>query len=204
MKTEDFYRKWIDRNAFETTKQTGRQGNHAFIGPVYYYNNTPSHRIVWHRNGKRFGILIGYHTGTFEKARYNLTVPDIGVFSRFEGDMLPDEELHPRVQWLMVNEIKEYVDQILPAKSNEDCANSKMQESYMKSFNALVGRYDSYNAFFDLGWTGIPPSFMDRAKAMIATKGAEWNDPNAVTKRQRAKAKRAAEKALGLDKKKAA
>lgn len=195
------YERWLNFNLYGRGKETGSVSSHRYAGPVYYYGDVPMQRFV-NRDGDK-PVIVMRNTlvnmePTHKLAVKTIHVEDLSVFSKYRGDMLKDEDMHARQRFIIQSDIFKFVDEDVPGFSDESCTMPQMEWKTLKALNHKIERYQDYNELFKLGWPPLPDSLRQRVSDTINAKIARWTDPKAVTKRERAAAKRMANKALGL------
>lgn len=193
-------------------------GSYWFRGLIRYYQDMGDMRFVPMRKrwNSQKGVFLSLHNA-FDPLHVKLfgnpviTVPDIGVFSRYPDDICSDEELHERQRFIMLSRIREHCENV-EAMSGEVLsqpdtmtqgviakvwpgpakrATEKMEEYYKA--------YARYVDAFDLHWTDCPPVFMQKMAMAIHAKVRAFNDPEAARKRERSAARKQALKVLGIE-----
>jgi hypothetical protein len=198
--TKQIYERWLDYNLYGMGKSTGRQGSHTYNQEVYYYGDRPVQR-VFKRPGKRPVVVC--INGMFPKSLRNefeeIYVEDLAVFSQYPGDMLEGAAAHDRQRYMMLCRIQNLVDIEVPGYTDEVCDNIRTLPGFEKKIGGFYDLYRRYSDLFGLHWPELPRSYRERGVHQIISKAENWSDPKAIQKRERAAAKRLANKALGLD-----
>lgn len=197
----------------------GPRDNHWYHDSVRYYGNHPSQRWVRAPNRGNMPVLLfkslspacndttigSKHTGFKTQAGYahrhdQVEVQDLGVFSRFPGDMLAGDQLHERSRFIMLSCISQFVMEEVPAMT-ADMLDTAMEVKLRAKLGIWADRYDIYSRLFALDWPGVPSMYFDKFEDTVSGKQRGYNDPEAVRRRERAAARRLAVKALELDSK---
>jgi hypothetical protein len=173
-------------------------------GPIWYDGAIPCTRFVQGARGRWF--LLTKHTGPtirakdFNNSYSRLVVPDIGVFSRYEDDWLPEADMHERLRYIMLQQVREFTELRIECHTDKTIAEQPMTVSSNRAqLSQLYIKYEDYAKHFDLGWGKLPGMYMDGFDEAVRIKAGRWNDPDAVRRRERAKARKLASKALDLD-----
>ena len=198
--TKEVYERYLNYNLFHIGKGSGTQSSHHWHESIYYYNGLPVQRIFQRKGQRPVVVCIG---GMFPKNMRKdfdeIFVEDIGVFSKYLGDMVDGQAAHDRQRYMMLSRIQTYVDVVIPGMSDEQCHNVRTLPGIEKDLNGMYEKYRDYSILFFLDWPSLPRSYIERAVSQVIAKAERWSDPKAITKRERAAAKRMANKALGLD-----
>jgi hypothetical protein len=203
MRVQDFYSQWLERCLKGKPAERLVNGNHAVRGLIYYYNNHPQQRLIKRKEGD-YGLLMRHSLNMivpkeWSKYFHKISVSDVGVFSRFDGDWLNDANTHERIRWLMLLEMAELVDEHVARLTGDEANKQSTLKTYEKSMARKYETYESYSRIFGLNWPAAPTSYRERMVAAIYEKKDRWNDPKSVQRRERMVAKRLAHKVLGLD-----
>jgi hypothetical protein len=195
------YERWLKFNLQGRGAEHGTASNHRYRGSVYYYGDTPAQRIV-KRDGRTPVIIQRFHLGSIPSSYKSdfevISVEDIAVFSKYDGDRLDGQDMHDRQRWMMLNRINAFVDEEVGGWSAETCASISTRGRAEKTLNKYLDTYERYATLFNLNWPMLPHSVRERMMSTIVSRGLRWTDPAEVKKRERASAKRLANKALGL------
>lgn len=170
---------------------------------VFFNGRTPNYRMLQDGKGKLTIAWpltrIGYITPAAYTSKVRVAgVQSIVVWSRFPGDMGDIEEMHDRNQYLLVQVMRFYVHENVAPMGNRDAtdAAAKLRQGYDKWEKA----YYDYAQTFGLNWVEIPEFYKENVDAAINEKVEAWTNPDAVARRERARARRIAKQALELDK----
>jgi len=192
---------WFDHNMFGDGKEKHQIGKFRYDQSVFYIETTPSQRLLPAANGK-WALLCRYGGAMVPEGRGERTavviVPDIAVFSTYSGDWYDDpDEIHARQKYIMLmrtNMLLEECDRCI-AKQFESAS---FVNSYQGTMRSYYNQWQSYDNVFQLGWGALSQHYQNQLTQIIANKKLQWNDPRAVTKRERAMARKKAKEALGL------
>lgn len=201
--TAQIYSRWLSFNLNGQGKETGSVSSHRYDRSVYYYNEVPYQRFI-HRDGQPPVILMINTIMTmppvFKGKVQTIMVEDISVFSKYPDDMLDIAKTHERSRYVMLNAMLHFVDVEVPSYSDEDChAKTTLLARCLDRLDKLFNRYQDYSMAFGLRWPAPPQTLHGRLKDTVTTKAAKWSDPKSTEKRERARARRLADKALGLN-----
>ncbi len=173
-------------------------------GPIWYDGNIPCSRFVQGVRGRWFQLIK--HTGplTSDKDLNNrfqrLVVPDIGVFSRYEDDWLPEADMHERIRYILLQQVREYTELRIETHTDKTIAEmAHIASSQRAQLSQLYLKYEDYSKHFGLDWGKLPTMYMEGFDEAVRVKTNRWKDPDAVRRRERAKARKLAKEALGLD-----
>lgn len=189
-----------DRSPFENAK-------YAYRGVVLYAHDWPVGRFVRLKNGNGVVLYMPGGYATMPKlllgpSPYKLvdcvSVDSIGVFSKYDGDMIDDAALHERLRWLFGAKAALLVEQaqILPVAQLVDRSRAMVLTGDMIS---TVDRYRRYAGLFELKWPEFPPTYLKSLTQIIERRSVKYNDSIEVAKRERKAARKEAKQALGLD-----
>ena len=213
MKAEELYEKWQKYCKYGDGKDTRRVGSHWYRGDFYYFQDRCKVRFVE-------GVFLMDTTVNCNLPEQpwwgHLALGDIGVFSDIEGDWLEGSELHARMQWVFVKRIQHYVDVDIPEFSGEQLVKrwstwdrstnpprqnpSKRQlEHNLDKLDRLIANYNDYREALYCLWSDIPAGFKLRAAETMVAAVNKYLDPDAVKRREKAAARKLAEKALGVN-----
>lgn len=214
--------KWVFEGKGKDSGNGG--GEHFYRDRVKYYGSWPRQRWVKsYRNGE---VLLVRHVRPNDPAcddsrvgmktidgyahgHTRIIVDDLGVFSKYPGDMVEDDKLHERQEFIMVSKVRHFVMEELPSItgdqfekpwhrwSQEDGTTLDHYRAWLKKQQEV---YFDYSYAFGLYWNGIPQMYFDRFEEVVAAKLRKYNDPKAVAQRERTNARRLAKQALGLNK----
>jgi len=191
-----------------------RRDGEWYRGSIYYYGDDPASRYIAGPKRKKVELIVRANVGhmSYEyrekmKAKLlRLNVMDIGVFSRYDDDWVPEAELHDRLRFLMLSRIMEFNDRYTPGLTGRQLVEEQQANSYRRTEknlrSMLKGYYKEYNDYskhFGLNWKEPPSLYLEKLEETFADLKRVWLDPFAVAKRERQKARREASKALGLD-----
>lgn len=194
---------FLEHNITGKRKEAMSFGNYSFHGPVMYYQGNPTTRIL-HNGFSKYVVMCKYsmyHIPPWatDKATCVCT-PDLSVFSRYPGDWLETpEEIHGRTKYILFCQVKETVQLAYTNGVEVLCSNTHFGESYILGMlRDIKSRWNTYSKAFDLGWQEIPDLYDKEIRDVVARRKAAYLDPAAVERRERAKARSEAKKALGL------
>lgn len=169
--------------------------------PVYRFVRTPDNKLV--KLIKNQEINVVHENQSFNVHKIFVPVPDIGVYSRFDGDTIPLEALHGRLQFLFLEQASRYFDEYVYGMTAPSII--KLQTRDWGPSTVLQLHYDrwkTYSYMFDLNWPEMPQEFMDRVAAYENDKIGKYTDPANIKKRDisrvRAKARKEAKEAFGV------
>jgi hypothetical protein len=199
------YLRWnIERRGDDHSRKSA--GDVWWDRTVWYDGNVPCTRFM-PGLGKHKPILLVKHLGpqtgtdkTYDGRHERIVVPDIGVFSRYADDMTPDDEVHERIRYILLQQVREYTEINLEGATDKWCAEHVHSSlaAMRRSLAGLYIKYDNYSKSFDLRWPSLPRMYGDQFDELARAKTERWNDPDAVKRRERAKARKLAKEALGL------
>lgn len=200
---------FITWNLLGKGKESRVLGNYRYYNSVMYYQNMPSQRFVQAKDGRKH-LLVRYMTSAMpdwaaDKGSVSLGVPDIAVFSQFPGDWLDDpDEIHGRVKYMMLLIAEDVVNQARGLSGEYICKPGRSFRRDTKStmetrINCQAKNWRSYSDAFRLGWPRFPGLYLNQLTEIVDEKIKAYNDPASVAKRERAAARKAAKKALGVD-----
>ena len=182
-----------------------------YRGAVFFNESVAITRFV-RRGRNQLPILLVKHGGLVHEMNHHqhytmFQVPDIAVFSRYEDDMLPDEEMHERIRYIVLQQVREFTeltvlpmtDKLLAENSDSNSKNSYGASSLQMQMSRLYTQYDAYSQIFKLGWPSLPNMYREQLAETMRIKIDRWNEPTAMAKRTRAKARKLAVKALSAD-----
>jgi hypothetical protein len=208
--------RWLDFNIDGKGKPTGKEGNNRYDNNVLYDGNNPQQRFM--RDAWNAPVVLAWtydsaaihqprpDTGT-PGTRYfvpgNRTlffhVPDIGVFSRFEGDQMTDDDLHDRLKYVFLMEARSYCEEKVERKTAEQLQHSWCRDQLERGINAQYERWDEYSRTFRLRWPDLPDLYREQVVSTINNKVEAYLDPKAIARRQRNHARSLAKKALEVE-----
>lgn len=183
-------------------------GNWSFRGSVLFYQYRPQKRFIKDKLGRPVMLRRQYATSDsvstkpIERSMGDVkylewTLPDIGVWSWYEGDMLSQGELHERMQFLFMAELRCYADTVLKPMSGADLG-AKGQAAVVKHVDAMYERYDAYNQLFAQHWAPMPEMYRTEIIELMNAKVKRYHDPKQVAARDRMHARKIAKKAFGI------
>lgn len=189
-------------------QRAGSGGDVWWRDRVLFHENTACWRVIDlpHRDSKRHAVLTRYYTlgskaypGVLEHYRV-LAVPDIAVFSRYEGDMLGDDGLTHRLRFTWLRQMQWHVD-VTAARYNGKQLyerNGKVATALRDELDRMIECYHAYEMAVMPGWDSLP-NYRCKLDELISHKVGAYRDPDAIRRRERAKARAKALEALGLD-----
>jgi len=191
----------------EGIRKSTRADKHSYIGPIYYAHQWPIARLVMLPDG-HYACLnkhyvhpanpTGWTVDGGPRLTLNLSVPDIGVFSGYDGDWLSDTQLHERLRdfWMKVERAREMH---FPQLVSGDSSGGGMQRTLRGAVDNATKEYRAYSAAFQLGWHSFPTIFRSELDQVIEDRSRVYFSDAEVKKRERATARAGAKRALGLD-----
>jgi hypothetical protein len=200
--TEQLYKRWLDFNIYGQGKLDGSSSSHRYYKSVYYFNEHPQQRIIHRRGNKPVILMINqlvYMPKAFRDLVETIYVEDLSVFSKYPDDMLDAVKAHERQRFIMLSAMLNFVDIEVPKYSDENCFSTPHTKTRAVEFlKKRIKLYSEYSKLFDLDWPPPPPNLQERLETTIQAKAARWAEPKNAEKRERARARRLADKALGL------
>lgn len=191
-------------------KHEGKNELHAgddywYRDNVFFHANTPSWRAVKGRNGMLVVLVRWCSFQAYKEFEGKVTafnVPDLAVFSKYDGDLMEDvAEMHERIRWVMFSQVRSFADSELRRMTNKDVvAKHKTVNNKRDELLGHYRRYIHYSDLFGLRWAELPTMYLDNFDLLREQKANEWNDPAAKRQRERGHARKQAVKALDLDK----
>lgn len=197
----NLFGKGIDRSPFEGSK-------YAYRGTVLFAHDWPVSRMV--PAPKKNFVVLCRPGGYIDKTEFLkspniidcIQVEDLGVFSKFEGDMLDVEALHERSKWLFNAEASDIIERATTIPESTlvatDIYRAGNRAKLVKSMETVVQLYDRYRFAFGLKWLAFPPNYKSRLTSVIEARAVRYNSPEEEAKRERRYAREEAKKALGL------
>ena len=180
-----------------------------YVGPIMYSHTWPVGRIVRNCYGN-YVLLYRSTTGVYgnpkewksdegPKLLHHIHVLDIGAASRFPGDVITDEQLHQRTQFLAHLECQDLIEQAEELSGQQLFGgNHPGHKRLAHGMKLALDRYQKYGDAFRLRWDKLP-DYAVRLELIIQRRLREYTDPKAVAKRERVVARREAKIAFGLD-----
>lgn len=203
--------RWVDWNVYHKGKDRSpfENAKYAYRGVALFAHDWPVGRMVPAPHGDFVALcrVGGYIAKTEHIIGPNIIdcihVEDLGVFSKFEGDMLDVDQLHERMKWLFNAEA---VDIIERATTIPESVLVRAGEYYhgsakklTKNMQDVVSLYDRYRMAFGLRWKAFPPNYTNRLAAIVDARSRRYHSPEEEAKRVRKHAREEAKKALGLN-----
>lgn len=185
-------------------KETGSDAHFWYRGDILYYDNTPSWRVVEGNPQLKKKVLLVKHVGFHRKADDPVLklmtpcpVPDIGVFSKYPNDWMPEGPmLNDRVRFIMLSQVRHLVYEELP-KVSGDQLERREHKSMLKQIERFYSEYDLYNKLVGCGWAPMPSIYREQFDDEVKRRIDAYNDPAKVKQRERSKARKIAMEALG-------
>lgn len=202
---EDMFIRW---NTLGTGSGHLVAGNWRFRKTAMYYQDRPYKRFINDAKGvplmlrrlradePSFKVSPTQAIWNKDVAYQYWTLPEIGVLSRFEGDMLSEDELHERHKYLFFAELRAVSDErvrTMPGHALQDEA-SKI----LALVDRMYARYWNYGQTFRLKWPEMPKMYKEEVIETIRERLKRYHDPKQVAARERAHARKIAKKAFGL------
>jgi hypothetical protein len=184
---------------------------YSYRGVVLYSSSWPVARLV---RGPRGWVCVTKSVSPYEPKEWKndklgrlhavLHVEDIGVFSRFEGDMTSDDELHTRINWLshahaqlLIEQAQTWpADKVVKAIGWRTLTGGKI---LMDDHGILARGYAQYAETFELNWAKWPVHYYDDLKRAITAREKDYFHPKAEEQRVRQRARKEAKEALGIE-----
>jgi hypothetical protein len=214
---DDMALRWVRFNVRgEGLRKSSTHAKHAYTGPIYYSNGWPIARLVMLPGGN-YACLNKHYVHPANPTDWasdggphvvlNLSVPDVATFSSYDGDWLPDAQLHERLRnlWAMiasaqVERAKEMA--FTQLVTGDSSSSTQGMQSVLRAMLASVTKeYEKYNAAFQLGWRSFPTIFKAELEATIENRKRIYFSKKETEKRERIAARAGAKKAFGLDNK---
>jgi hypothetical protein len=184
---------------------------YAYKGEVLYSNTWPAARLVqmpdgnWaclSKTGTRGCAPVEWKGDGKPTLNTVIYVPCVGVFSEFDGDMLPPDKLHERMQWLFLAQSQACIDKALVWPADKLLTiqgyRSLGADELKSTLRSQVAKWNQYSLTFKLGWPGFPDHYYNDLMSAIASREKEYLSPQAEAQRTRQKARKEAKIALGL------
>lgn len=135
---------------------------------------------------------------TCETPYLSYFVPDLGVFSSFEGDFLPEDQLHRRQGYIMTKQIETYPERAMKRLTGSLLMDVRAFKAEKELMEALCQRYDKYRKLFALEWPDLDMTHLAHFIDLMTEKRDRYMDPKSTAQRERKKARELAKKTLGL------
>lgn len=180
-----------------------RANHHVFI----HTHNSPIISRYWLREYEGYALFI--------------RVPDLAVFSKYPGDMLDVSDTHERVKLIMLHEIRELALEEAAGISGATLAANHISNGFkfrpwastppsysevkplhewlQDKYDSLVNRWVDYNHAFNLCWSPVPSMYEEEMQRVMKSNMRKYQDPKAVERRERARARKIALAALEID-----
>ena len=208
----DMALRWVRFNVRgEGLRKSTPHAKHGYIGPIYYSNGWPIARLVMLPDGN-YACLNKHYVHPANPVAWandggphvalNLTVPDIAAFSSYDGDWLPDTQLHERMRnlWMMIESAQvERAKEMVFTSLVTDSHNSGMQNVLRSALANATKEYEKYGDAFQLNWPDFPYVYKRELEDVISNRKRSYFSDVEVKKRERKLARAGAKKALGLD-----
>jgi hypothetical protein len=183
-----------------------------YRGPVLYSHEWPAARLVkgpgkndWYcvaKVGVRPHNPKEWTTGPQLVATLH-GMDCVGVFSKYEGDMNTDGQLHERTRFLAHCAAQLYIEQAQTWPADKlllkGAWSSTGSDALKVNLDGVFKRYDMYRTAFQLDWPDFPNRYLEEFREAIDARATDYYDPKAVAQRERQLARRDAKHALGLD-----
>lgn len=200
--------RFIDWNLDGVGQEQGRYQDYSYKDFRFFNQHYPIARIVTVPNSGRkvrlvragsgnswMGGKIVIRGGAFE----TYYVPDIGIFSPYEGDWLKEEDMHRRQGYIMLQQVRSFAELHLSQTNGKKLQEGYNQSSLQGALDKLYVRFDKYSELFNLGWEPLPDMYRSELREQIERMVKAYNDPKSVLRRERSSARKLAKKTLGLD-----
>jgi len=214
---DDVALRWVAFNVRgEGLRKSSRNSKFSYAGPIYYSNGWPIARLVMLPDGN-YACLNKHHVHPKNPPwwpldskpwkKLDLSVPDVGAFSSYDGDWLTDTQLHERLRnlWMLIasHQVEHAKEMAFPKLVNTDdnTGISGMQRTLRSLLDNVEKEYTHYGAAFQLGWRSFPTTYRAELEQVITDRKRFYFSDNEMRKRERAAARAGAKKALGLDNK---
>ena len=206
MSMNEVIKRWLAFNVDGEGKDRATSGNYWFRGSVFYYDASPAMRIV-DGVGKRKIVLIR-HVGLnatvkkpyTDKQLRSLNLPDIGVFSSYEGDMMEDgHPLNERVRFILLSQLRAFVQEEIVTINGLELGGKGKAGKLREKAKGFYKIYNTYREWIGCPWPNMPDIYLQQFDETVKRKIADYESPEAQKKRERAAARKKASKMLGLD-----
>jgi hypothetical protein len=197
---------WRAFNMRGEGKESGKLAEYSYHKEVIFFNSNPWRRIIREPRQASGWIELVQSPDSVECGRLKdsktiyISVPSIGVLSRWPDDMFEIEDLHKRMKYLLLMELKDHCENVLVGVSGRtlsDPSNYKNpREKVIQRANKMYGRWETYRNHFHLDWPVLPDRYVDGLRDEIKRKIDAYMDPKSVEKRERQRARKNAVKAL--------
>jgi hypothetical protein len=198
--------RYVQWNLNGSGQDRGRYSDWSYRESRFFNQHYPIARIVSLPSGEKVRLVRSgqgnsWHGGKLTvdgKQFHTYYVPDVGVFSLYEGDWLPEDKMHQRTGYIMLQQVRCYAETQLERLNGKKLQERGCADRTQRGLTLLYERFDKYSALFELGWDPLPGMYATELAEQMDRMLAAYNDPKAVIKRQRAAARTLAKKTLGL------
>lgn len=177
-------------------------GKFRYDGAIFYYEDSPSQRLLKSKHNQWGHLVRWYSTETPGWAKAKVTimhVPDLAVFSKYSGDWYADaDDVHNRIKYIHLMEAGVLAEETYKLRADQ-CVSGYVPKQLLGKIQSIEKKWNEYDAFYHLGWGWFPSHYEETMQQTIEHKKTAWESPEAVAKRERARARAAAKQALGLD-----
>jgi hypothetical protein len=202
-------RRWVDWVVFGHGKDHSPMhgAKFSYRNNVLYAHQEPVARLVKAPKGKfivlyRVDGWINVDRLEIYEIVKNIYVEDIGVFSKYPGDMLSETALHERIRELFHKEAGWIVELAVEAPASALVQDNHFYyvtgQKLTQDMNRLHQRYVDYATSFNLKWPNFPAHYRDTLYSILEKRVGHYVSPTEVAKRERKLAREEAKRALGL------
>jgi hypothetical protein len=199
--------RFIEWNLAEAGQDHGRYQDWSYKEFRFFNQHYPIARIVTTAAGEKVRLVkagsgnswMGGKLTFFGNAFHTYYVPDIGVFSPYEGDYLPEPDMHRRQGYIMLQQVRCFAEDKLDTMNGKKLQERNVASNLQGALQRLYERFDKYSQLFNLGWDPLPIMYQSELAGEIDRMIRIYNNPKMVQKRERAAARKLAKKTLGLD-----
>jgi hypothetical protein len=200
--------RYLDWNVCGEGKDSGHYDEYHWHGPFWFQHEWCLQRFVSLPGDTGAKVRLIKHARSSFNAGKNMAandkpflsyfVPDLGVFSSFEGDFLPEDKMHQRQGYIMLKQIETYADRTMKKLTGSALAETRVFKTQEQLMVALCTRYDKYRKLFELEWPDLDGKYLADFIDRLTERRDKYTDPKAVERRERSKARELAKKTLGL------
>ena len=177
----------------------GSERYHYTRFALYSYS-WPVARLAKGRN-KTWVCLAKSNIGLqHELVKETLIVPDLSVFSVYEGDWYDNGHMHERLRWLLnvsAQQTREKA-QTWPDRRIMNGGDKILIADLMR----IKGIYEEYVRLMPVNWPEFPERYIEELAHAVLARHTRYASPEQTSKRERRWARSEAKEALGINPKK--